>query len=79
MNLISIFSAFRQIFFKVAFIFISIYMYIYVNVFPMCADAYQKSEESIKSPGAGVRDNCKPLDVDARNQTQILWKINKHL
>lgn len=79
MNLINIFSAFREIFFKVVFIFISLYMYIYVSVFPMCGDARQKSEESIRSPGAGVRGNCKPLDVDARNHTQILWKISKHL
>lgn len=55
MNLINIFSAFREIFFKVVFIFISLYMYMYVSVFSMCADARQKSEESIRSPGAGVR------------------------
>lgn len=50
MNLINIFSAFREIFVKVVFIFISLYMYIYMWVYFLCVEMPVRSQKKALDP-----------------------------
>lgn len=36
------------------------------------------SEEGIRTPEAEVTCGCETLGMSSRNQTVLLWKINKH-
>lgn len=39
----------------------------------------QRPREGMRSPGLGVPGDCGPPDMGAGNQTQVLYKNNKHL
>jgi hypothetical protein len=46
---------------------------VYMSVHHVCAWYSRRSEESIRSPGTGVKDSCEH-HVGAGNQTWVLWK-----
>lgn len=45
------------------------YMYMIITCVP-CA-----LRDRVRSPGAGVTSSCEPLEVGARNLTQVLWNV----
>jgi hypothetical protein len=53
-------------------------MYVCMYVFHMCAWCQRRSEEDIRSPGAGFTGSCEPL-CGARNPTQVLLRASSAL
>lgn len=54
------------------------FVYVHISVNAVCVCVYQRRpEERIRSLETGVSGSYKPLNVCARNQTQVLWKNNK--
>lgn len=75
-----------QFYFLLVGIFKYMFMYLlicrYVPTFvslsvPQMRKCSQNPEEYIISSADELRDRCMPLDVGARNRTQILWKTSK--
>lgn len=57
--------------FKCACVYVCVYMYVHVCVCVYECRCPCRSEEGIRSPGAGVLGCCEPLSVSAGNQTQV--------
>ena len=43
----------------------------------VCVSADARRASNVKSPGAGVPGSCELPNVDAGNQTGVLWRTSK--
>jgi len=49
-------------------------MSVHVSVYIHVHTGAQRSEEGVRHIGAGLRGGCEPPNMDARNQTPVLYK-----